>query len=362
MIINRSVGPVSLSTPVMTAMTQQIVSHRSKNFNLVVFRIIELLQLLFDTKQMPMLFTASGTGGLEAALVNTINKESRVLSLVTGYFGERFYNICKLFTDDVKKIEFKLGKAVDLDQLEKELKQNHYDAILITHNETATGVLNPLEKIIRVIKKNSSAFILVDAISSVGAVKIPFDELEIDVMVAAPQKALMSAPGLAILLASNRILRLERKTPSLYFNFKNMIHFMEKGSTTYTPCIPAIFALEAALEIIFQEGEEKVYQHHRDNAEFCRTELIKLGLQLYADSNFVSPTVTAVLLDDIMDPVEFKNTLEAKHNVMLSLDMDNQQSKMIRIGHMGLIPKAQMDYSIKNICECYKNLKLQYSN
>lgn len=339
-------GPTPLPPQVLQAMGRQVISHRSQEFRECIQGIVKSLRPLFGTQATPLIFTASGTGGLEAAILNTLEPNSTVLAVNAGYFGKRFAEIAYAF--GAKLVEWKLpwGKAADPDDLRRMMRlAPRLDAVLITHNESSTGVLSPLSDLATIIRQESDALILVDGVSSVGAIPLEMDAWGIDVIVTASQKALMSPPGLTIIAASSRALAAARqqKLQRYYFDFTRMLIALEEGTTTYTPAVSTVFALGTALEMIRNEGLAAVYNRHKQLAYSCRSGLESLGFMGFADPLHASHTITAVLVGQHQSSNVIRLFLEKNYNIFISQGRSEWKEQVLRIGHMGFVVQEDID-------------------
>jgi aspartate aminotransferase-like enzyme len=338
-------GPTPLPPEVRKAVTRQMVSHRSESFRACIRAILPRLMPLFGTHEPPLLFTASGTGGMEAALLNTLEHGQRVLAVRAGMFGDRFAEIARHVGLEVTDLEVPWGRAVSPDDLRRVLrKDERFDAVLLTHNESSTGVLNPLEQVAKVVREESDALLLVDAVSSAGGIPIEMDLWGVDVIVTASQKALMSPPGLAILAAGDRALQAaEKGSSSYYFDFNKMREAVAEGTTTYTPAVSTLYGLEAALRLIEKEGLDNVYRRHERLAVKCRTGLEALGMECFAADGAASPTITSVLLPEDSSATKVRDRLESEHGVFIAQGRKEYKERMLRIGHMGWVGDEEID-------------------
>jgi aspartate aminotransferase-like enzyme len=326
-----------------------MVSHRSEEFRVRVANVTAGLRPLFGTDVI-LPFTASGTGGLEAALVNTLGPGKRVLAVQIGYFGDRFAEIARGLDCPILPWSVPWGQAADPEELRRRLRAAApLDAVLITHNETSTGVLNPLPALAAVVRAESEALILVDGVSSVGAVPVEMDEWGLDVVVTASQKALMSPPGLALVGVGARALAAarENKVRRYYFDFLRMAEAVSEGTTTYTPAISTVYALEAALALIAAEGRDTVFARHRRLAEACRAGMERLGFRGFADPAHASPTVTAILVPEGQSASALRRRLEDEHNVVVSQGRGIWKDQMLRLGHMGYVRSEDITHLIE---------------
>lgn len=340
-------GPTPLPGPVLSALGEQVVSHRGGEFRRRLRRVVERLGPIFGTREGIVLpFTASGTGGLEAAVVNLLAAGDRVLAARIGHFGERFAEVAQVYGARVEALDVPWGRATDPDELRDALRRApDVRAVLLTHCETSTGVLNPLPELAAVAREESDAFLLVDGVSSVGGAPVAMDALGIDVVITASQKALMAPPGLAILAVSPRALRRAEETGGrrYYFDLPKMAAAVAEGTTTYTPSMASVYGLDAALELIAAEGLDRVFARHRELAAACRDGLAALGFAGFADPAHASPTVTSVLLPDELSASEVRARLEREHDLFVAQGRSHFKERMIRVGHMGNVGRSEID-------------------
>lgn len=349
---NRTTGPSALPPAVRHAMSAQIISHRSNRFADCLSRVVNRLQPLFGTAELVMPFTCSGTGGMEAAIVNTLVPGQRVLAIRVGVFGDRFAEIAAAFGAEVVDWCIPWGHAADPEELRGKLhRSGTVAAVLVTHSESSTGVINPLEEIARVIHKESDALVVVDAIGSIGAAPMHMDEWGLDVVVTASQKALMSPPGLAIVAASQRVMTIcgRKGTNRFYFDFSRMSAAVSDGTTTYTPGMSVIFALDEALGLIEAEGLESVYSRHQRLRDLCRRGVAEAGLQCLATPDVSSPTVTAAILPSGHSAQDVRRRLEVDYGILVSQGRAHLKEQMLRIGHMGWVTEAEVTEVVEAI-------------
>lgn len=303
------------------------------------------LARVFGTNTAVLPFTTSGTGGLEAAVVNTVCPGDRVLAISIGYFGDRFASVAEAYGAQVVRWQIPWGRAAGPDELRRTLRK-HRDlrAVLLTHNETSTGAANPLSELCQVIRQESAALILVDVVSSLGAMPVDVDRNGIDVAVGVPQKALMAPPGLALISASPRAMDVAKSAaaPRFSLDFGRMATAIAEGTTTYTPPVTVLYGLDAALSRIEAERLPAVYERHERLAAFCRSGVEPLGLRLAASKDCYSPTVTAVRLPEGLPAGLLRQLLEREHSIMVSSARTVWANTHIRIGHMGWVSEAEL--------------------
>jgi aspartate aminotransferase-like enzyme len=245
-------------------MAKHPMGHRSSEFSSIISEVYKDLKWLFNTQNEVFIYTSSGTGSMEAAISNVVNKNDKVLSLVIGNFGERWAKIALSRGADVERITVEAGEAINPKVLEKRLQQDvnkEIKFVTLTHNETSTGVTNNIEELCRIIKEHG-ALSIVDGVTSVGAIPVKTDEWGIDILVSGSQKGFMIPPGLAFLTCSEKAMQAYEKCeyPSFYFDFKAHKKAVLDNSTPYTPAVNLIVGLKAALDIMKKEGLESIYE------------------------------------------------------------------------------------------------------
>jgi len=332
-------GPTPLPDEILKVLSRQMINHRGPEFGRILHDVTTKLKQLFQTKNDVFLLTSSGTGGLEAAIVNTLSPGDKVLSVSSGAFGERFGNIAQQFGAEVIPLCFEWGKAADVDAVRQTLHtEPGVKAVLVTHNETSTGVTNDLASISSVVKEFDK-LLLVDAISSLGAINLPVDEWHCDVTVTASQKGWMAPPGLAMVSVSQKAWQAysEAKIPRLYWDFTQAKNYLEKGQTPWTPALSVIFALETSLQMMLQEGLPNIIARHTRVGKATRDGIKSLGLPLFADENHASNTVTAVAAPDGLDIAKLLKIMREEHGVELAGGQGKLAGKIFRIGHLGWV-------------------------
>jgi len=321
-------------------MGRQMINHRGGEFQKMVLSVTDKLKKLLLTQNDVFLLTGSGTGGLEAAVVNSFSPGDKVLSVSVGVFGDRLANIAKTYGAEVIPLKFEWGKAADPDLVKAALdKDPAIKAVMVTHNETSTGVTNPLKEIAAVIKPYDKLFI-VDAISSVGSIELPVDEWGVDVMITGSQKSWMVPPGLAMAAISEKGWKAnaEAKIPRFYWDFGKSKKYLEKGGQTpWTPAVSIVFALNAALDLMLAEGLENIIARHKKLGQMTRDGVKALGLKLFGDEKYASNTVTAILGSDGLDAKLLNKVMREEHDIILSGGQMDLEGKIFRIGHLGWV-------------------------
>jgi aspartate aminotransferase-like enzyme len=337
-------GPTPCPQEVLQAMGRQMINHRGPEFAKVLNNVTDKLKQLFQTKNDLFLLTGSGTGGLEAAVVNTMSPGDRMLSVSIGVFGERFAAIAKEFGAEVVPLNFEWGRAADPDAIVKALKSDpKIKAVLVTHNETSTGVTNDLAAISSVVKE-AGKLLVVDAISSLGSIDLPVDKWHCDITVTGSQKGWMVPPGLAMVSVSQEGWQANQKAkmPRFYWDFAKAKSYLEKGETPWTPAVSIFFALEVALDMILKEGIANVFARHAQIAKAARDGVKALGLSPFAEASHASNTVTSVAGSDGLDINKMRKILREEYGVVLAGGQRTLDGKIFRIGHLGWVTDADI--------------------
>jgi aspartate aminotransferase-like enzyme len=337
-------GPTPLPESVREAGSRQMVNHRGPEFKELLARVTASMKKGFRTEADVLILTSSGTGALEAAVVNTLSPGASVLSVSIGVFGDRFAKIARAYRADVTSLAVEHGKAASPADIGAELRAMEQGgkpakAVLVTFNETSTGVTNPLEEIAREIHRNApDALILVDAVSGLGAIPLEMDAWGLDVVTTGSQKSWMVPPGLAMLALSARAwAAVEQSTmPRFYFDLKLHRDAMEKGETPWTPAISVAFALDEGIKLIEAEGYPAIFARHAACGAAARAGLQALGIRLLADPDFASNTVTSAWLPD---GVEWSALTKACHTrgLVLAGGQGPLAGKIFRVGHLGSV-------------------------
>jgi aspartate aminotransferase-like enzyme len=348
-------GPTPCPDDVLQAMSRQMINHRGPEFAEIVGRITSSLQHLFETKNDVLTLTSAGTGAIESAVVNTLSPGDRALVVSIGVFGDRFADMAKTYGVDVEKISFEQGTAADPQAVADALKKDaSFKAVMVTHNETSTGVTNDLGAIAKAIRGvRPDILILVDAISSLGSVPLPIDAWDLDVVFTGSQKGWMVPPGMAMVSVSKRAWDAVEtaKIPRYYFDYKKAKTFLEKGQTPWTPAVSIYFAMDLALQKLEAEGLKNIHERHARLGQFTRDNVKALGLKLLADESVASNTVTAVWVPEGVDGAALNKMMRTEYNTVLAGGQGPLTGKIFRIGHLGLVAEADLK-------ACFDALKL----
>lgn len=349
MVNFRIPGPTPLPPEVLAAMQLPMVSHRGPEATDLVTELIERLRRTHRTSGEILLFPGSGTAALEASIVNLFSAGDSVLSLNNGRFGDRFAAIARAFGLTVIDVMADWGTTVDPGEVRDALRR-HPEAkgVLLTHNETSTGVTNDLATIGLVVREHG-ALLLCDAVSSVGALPLEMDAWHVDVVLSGTQKAWMSPPGLAIVAAGERVwTACERGTlPRYFWDFQRARAAAAEGSTHMTPPLSTMYALRAALRLIEGEGLEAVWARHARLGAFTRQRTADLGFRLLPDERIASNSVTATRPPADIDPRALVALLHQRFDVVMGGGLGRLDGQIIRVGHMGYVREADLALALE---------------
>ncbi len=337
-------GPIPVAEDVLEAMASPMINHRGPQFEELLYRVTDRIKQVFETDGDVYILTASGTGAMEAAVVNTLSPGDKVLNLSIGFFGDRFGEIARIYGAEVTDLSFPWGQAVDTDAVRDALRSApDIQAVLVTHNETSTGVSNDLEAIAGVVKGEFDKLLLVDGISSVCSIPLQTDAWGCDVVATASQKGWMLPPGLAFVSFSSRAWEAYDRAamPKYYLDVGQYRKYYQKGQPPYTPGLSAFFALDLALEKIAEEGLGALFERHKTIAQMTRDGIKALGLQLFPDESVASNTVTAVNVPLGMSGAALLSAMRER-GVVLGGGQGPVEGKIFRIGHMGRVEPSEI--------------------
>jgi aspartate aminotransferase-like enzyme len=319
-----------------------MINHRGPEFLELLGRVSQGMRPYFGTGQDVLIVTASGTGGLEAAVVSFLSPGDPVLAVSIGNFGDRFASIASTYGADVTRLESEWGQAADPASVRAAVEAMTLEgrspaAVLLTCNETSTGVTNPIAELAAAIRSIASdALILVDAISAIGALPFEMDAWDLDVVVTGSQKAWMIPPGLAMVAASERAwAAADRATmPRFYLDLSRHRAVLPNGQTPWTPAVGLVIQLDVALGLMAAEGLLAIQARHAACGAAARAGLQALGFRLYADPRFASDTVTSAHLPEGVEWSALNRELRAR-GLVLAGGQGRLKGKIFRIGHLG---------------------------
>ncbi|MDD5692406.1 MAG: alanine--glyoxylate aminotransferase family protein [Candidatus Omnitrophica bacterium] len=331
-------GPTPLPPQVLESMARPIIHHRTPQFQAILKEASVGLKTVFQTSNDVFIISSSGTGAMEAAVMNLLSCGDTALVVQGGKFGERWTEISKAYGINCEIIDVEWGKAVDPEEISKRLKANpKIKAVFTTLCETSTGVDNDIEKIAG-ITRDSHAVLVVDAISGLGAIDLKTDAWGVDVVVSGSQKGLMLPPGLGFISLSPKAWKLAEasKSPRYYLDLRKARKALEKNDTPFTSSITLIIALNEALKMMREDGLENIFARHRKMADAVRAAMKALGLELFSPTA-ASDAVTAVKVPAGIDGEKLVKTMRDTYGVTIAGGQAELKGKVFRIAHMGFI-------------------------
>jgi serine---pyruvate transaminase len=340
-------GPTPVPDEILLEMAKPLIHHRTPQFRKILAECFSGLKEFFQTKEDVMILTSSGTGAMEAAVSNLLSAGEKCLVVEGGKFGERFREIAAAYGVGVTALPVEWGKSATPAEIEAALKKEpDIKAVFTTLCETSTGTHTDVKGIGEIIRRRPDTLLVVDGISSLGAVECRTDEWGIDVMISASQKAFMLPPGLAFISLSQKAWKkaAETKTPHYYFDLSAYRKAVAKEDTPYTPALTLIIGLAGVLKMLKAEGVENVWKRHHLLAEATRQAVKALGLQLLAEHP--SNAVTAVRVPEEIDAEALTKSLRDSSGITFAGGQGKLKGKIFRISHMGWIDRYEIMQAI----------------
>ncbi|HUZ97922.1 MAG TPA: alanine--glyoxylate aminotransferase family protein [Gaiellaceae bacterium] len=324
-------GPTPVPPQVLAAMGEPVVHHRSPDFRPIYERCLARLRDVCRTESDVLLFTASGTGAFESAVVNLVSPGEPHLVVSSGSFGERWVAMTSAYGADVDELHYAWGETPDPEDVRARLAAREAKAVWIVQSETSTGVVADVQAIAAVAKE-AGALVVVDAVSSLGAVPCETDAWGLDVVVSGSQKALMTPPGLGLAAVSDAALAATGSTPRFYFDWKRTRDAQRKLDAPFTPPVSLVTALDVALGMLLDEGLEAVFERHVRLGRAARAGVKAMGLELFSPDEDRSAVVTAVLSPDAAEVI---SGVRNRFGITLASGQGDLKGKIFRIGHIG---------------------------
>jgi len=337
-------GPTTVPERVRHAIAQPVLSHRGPEFRAIFARAQELLAPILGTRNPVLFFASSGTGMMEASLVNILAPGERVLVACHGQFGERFAAIARALGANVDTLDIPWGLAVDPADIEKRIRQADYRAVVIVHNESSTGVVADLPAI-GALLRDRSTFLVVDSVSGLGGIEMRQDEWGIDIVVSSSQKALMCPPGLGLVSMRPKAWQIagrDDRMPRYYWDFRKAMASVEDSGTPFTTPVALLAGLREALEMIHEEGLANVLARHRRLSAALRAGCEALGLHSFPQSEMLSNTVVCLRVPDGLKGGDIVRTLYQRHGTVIAGSRNKLEGTVIRIGTMGHIDSGDI--------------------
>lgn len=352
-------GPTNVPEPVMRAMLEPMINHRSTSFSKLLKRIMEKGQKIFQTAGEIIALTTSGTGGVEASVTNLVRKGDKVIVTVFGEFGKRLSEEVEDMGAHVIKITAPFGDAPSIAAIEEAFRKNgNVKALYVVANETSTGVGIKWLKQAGDLCSRYGAFFVADCVSNFGGDAIPVDAYNIDVCVTASQKCIAAPPGLAILSISNRAKQymMENPPPLQYLNLPRYFKYAERGETPFTPVLPLYWALDAAFDLILEEGMEKRIQRHKICADAFYSAFKAAGLENFANPQARSNTVIALKYPQGFNDKKLRGAVEENYGVVLAGGFGEYNGKLFRVGSMGEVHRYHVMTTVSAIANTMKQM------
>ncbi|UCE98715.1 MAG: alanine--glyoxylate aminotransferase family protein [Planctomycetota bacterium] len=330
-------GPVLVKDDVLQQLARPTLGHRLKEYAQLHGETTQMLKKLLFTEQNVFLSTSSASGIWEAAIRNCVGLDETVLCTCCGAFSDKWATVAKNCGRKVHEMKVDWGKPVLPEMLDEKLAAGKYSAVTLVHNETSTGLTNPVEQISQMLKqKYPDVLVLVDSVSGMIGLPLKFDELGWDVAFASVQKAFAIPPGLAVAAVSNRAMEKSKDTPNrgYYFDFQLWAKSNEKNQTLVTPNIPHIMALNYQCKKLLDEGIENVWKRHKQMGDFVRA-WAKENFDLFCDQKYASNTLTAIKNTKGINVAETINAMQEKHNTVFGNGYGKLKEQTFRIAHMG---------------------------
>ena len=334
-------GPTPVPETVLKAMGRHPIGHRSGEFQAIVRRTTEQLKWLHQTSGDVLVITGSGTAAMEAGIINTLSRGDKVICGDNGKFGERWVKVARAYGLDVDVIKAEWGQPLDPEAFRTALEADTAKAIkavILTHSETSTGVINDLETIARHVKNHGTALTLADCVTSLGATDVPMDAWGLDVVASGSQKGYMLPPGLSFVAMSDRAWDAYGRSdlPKFYLDLGPYRKTAAKDSNPFTPAVNLYFGLEAALDMMQNEGLEAIFARHARHRSAAQAGMKAIGMPLFAAEGYGSPAITAVAPEGI-DAEQLRKAVKEKFDILLAGGQDHLKGQVFRIGHLGFV-------------------------
>jgi alanine-glyoxylate transaminase/serine-glyoxylate transaminase/serine-pyruvate transaminase len=340
-------GPSSIAPQVYAAMAKPTLGHMDAQFFSLMDGIQESLRKVMSTKNAATItLSATGSSGMETVMVNLVEEDEPLLVVVNGYFAERMAEVAGRLGAAVDTIEFPYGKPVDVEAVGKKLKSNSYKLVAMVHGETSTGVLNPVDKVGALVKE-TGAYFIVDAVTSLGGVPILPDDWGIDALYSCSQKCIGCPSGLSPVTFSDRAMRKissrKKKVPNFYLDMNLLMKYWSGSPRAYHHTAPAnmYYGLYEALRLILEEGPEKVHARHAETHSYLAAELEKTGLSLLVEAPHRLPMLNTVVIPGGVDDAAVRRELRTTYKIEIGSGLGSLAGKIWRVGIMGYTAKKE---------------------
>jgi len=344
-------GPVDISPSTYEAMCSPMIGHRGKDFETLYASMQPGLQEIAGTKRPVFLSTSSAWGVMEGAIRNLV--QNKVLTLCCGAFSDKWFDVSQRCGKEAERIQAEWGQPIDPEVVRAKLAEGGFDTVTLVHNETSTGVLNPLSDIAAVVNEFDDVLLVVDTVSSFSALPIPTDEIGVDVLLAGVQKAMALPPGLSVFVVSEKALKRAETTNDrgYYFDFLEFEKNHQKNNTPSTPSISLLYALDSMVSSIMEEGLENRFRRHSETNAQVHKWVEENGFELFAPDGFRSKTLTAVENNRSIDVPAFIKAVRERHNFLINGGYGKIKGKTFRISNMGNETPSTMDELLRALSE-----------
>ena len=345
-------GPVEVSAKTLAAFSRPMIGHRGEDFKNLYRDIHPKLQTLFGTKQPVFLSTSSAWGVMEAAIRNVVDRD--VLCCMCGAFSDKWFEVAKRCGKEAEPLQVEWGKHIDHKAIDRQLATGKFDTVTLIHNETSTGVMNPLPEICSVLAKYPDVALIVDTVSSFSGVKIEMDTLGIDVLLTGAQKALALPPGFSLFSASEKGFARAEKIPNrgFYFDFLEFKKQQAEWMTPSTPSIAHIHALQSKLDEIFEEGLSARFERHARTNALVHDWVRRTDFEFFAEEGYRSKTLTCVKNNRGIDVLEFARKLREKHHLVIDPGYGKIQGNTFRLSNMGDETEETVSHLLACLDDC----------
>jgi len=342
-------GPTVVHPEALRAQQRDMIPHRGRRFVDFYVDLLEKVRSVHRTEGDVLLWPGSGSAGWEAAITNLLAPGDTVIATVGGAFGDRFASIGATFGLDVRRVEVPWGSAIPVDRFADALTEaKDVKAAFITHNETSTGVTNPLPEL-AALSRRAGALVIVDAVSSAAAIPLKVDEWELDWVLSGSQKAWMCPPGLMLSSVSERAFAAAKRSgyPRFFWDIEAMRLAADKGTTATTPPLSLLYALDAATDVMLTEGIVPLWERHHRLGDFVRHGLRELGMSLLAEPAFASDSITAFAPPPGMTSSELRDLVRESSGIEIAVGQGAQTELINRIGHMGWVDEPELQATLE---------------
>jgi aspartate aminotransferase-like enzyme len=345
-------GPVEVSPKTWMAFSRPMIGHRGEDFKNLYRTIYPKLQKLFGTKQPVFLSTSSAWGVMEASIRNLVGRS--VLCCMCGAFSDKWFDVAKRCGKNAEPLQVDWGKHIGQRDIDRQLATGKFDTVTLVHNETSTGVMNPLDKICGILAKYPDVALILDTVSSFSAVKVDMDALGIDVMLTGAQKALALPPGFSLFSVSGKAFARAEKVQNrgFYFDFLEFRKEQAQWMTPSTPSIAHIHALQSKLDEIFEEGLQARFDRHARTNALVHDWVRRAGFDFFAEEGFRSKTITCVTNNKAIDVLELARKLREKHHLVIDPGYGKIRGQTFRLSNMG----DETEETVSHLLTCLDDL------